>query len=1087
MNIRSTRPFGAQSLAIWLLVAGTVGPLRAAAPKPPEILGTKISGTNLLVRTIIPKGWSSVTLESRASADKGAWVPRGVSRSAGHVVFRVPASLNKELLQLTAARQDPLPASFYKGVREFASRSSTYLRPDQGSGQVLSLAATGALPGGATVPAAATASSTVEESDIREFNGHTLYFFNQLRGLQVIDITTPDNPVVTGLLPWPGVGQDMYLLDAGHVALLAEDTCSGSGMGELAIVDVSGTAPFTAATLPLPGYYQDSRLVGSTLCVAASGYDPAAGTNSADQQWGTVIASYDLSNPAAPAARSTLFFPGQENALLATNGWLIAAIQDWNSGAGSVVQILNCATADGSLVQLGSLTTAGTVDSDDSLGVNGATLAAISDSWQSIDPYTGGWTTTLETFSLTNPATPAALGSLILGSGEELAAVHFDGSRVYVATSLQTDPLWVVDLSNPASPVVAGSVPVPGWSSQIEPMGNQLLVLGIETNQVAVSLFDVSSPAAPVLDSQVLLGQNFSWSDALWDSKVLTVLPDLGLILVPYTGTTTNGWASAVQLIDLGTNSLTLRGQISQAFAPSRTAAQGGRILSLANEDLLTVNIVDQDHPSATSDLPLAWPVNQVFVQGNYLVEIMAGTGWSPLAQPGVRIASSAAPDLALNSLLLPSLPITGSTVRNGRLYLLQTPGESYPILFGTPIFLGGEGDPGGTNVVLTVVDLTALPALTILGQTVSPPPTNGPAGGSYTALWTADDVLLWFSTGFSFWANPVLDPLPIALASTPVTGLAVSGVGPTLAVSTNTLTPGRTGGTPSPAKPPTLTSTPAALNNQAFALIPYWWPWWGNGGVQLLAFNVSDPGNPQLVSSLRYNPTNSWGFSAPLVAQGLVFLTHEESDYSPEHGGYWRVRDILDVIDYTDPTTPTPRPSISAAGQLAAVSPDTSTLYFWGNEVNHSGNPYANRTAISACSYDGVSAPFVAALPLPQTWPQPVVILGNMVLLGETDASGTNGSLQSWVFTAGGKFVLDYAVAVSSPLNSLALAGYGLLAQDGNNVVTVFDPGSGAVLTTASPPGCSWIDLNRAAGTPATGLYFPLDDYGVFAVPPVP
>ena len=118
------------------------------------------------------------------------------------------------------------------------------------------------------------------------------------------------------------------------------------------------------------------------------------------------------------------------------------------------------------------------------------------------------------------------LGELEIGMGERLRATRFADKLVYVVTFFQIDPLWVVDLSNPATPRITGSVDVPGWSTFIQPLDHQLVTVGIETNHVAVSLFDVANPAAPALLSRVRLGENYSWSEANWDEKAFTVLPD---------------------------------------------------------------------------------------------------------------------------------------------------------------------------------------------------------------------------------------------------------------------------------------------------------------------------------------------------------------------------------------------------------------------------------------------------------------------------------------------------------------------------------------------------------------------------------
>jgi hypothetical protein len=99
-----------------------------------------------------------------------------------------------------------------------------------------------------------------------------------------------------------------------------------------------------------------------------------------------------------------------------------------------------------------------------------------------------------------------------LGQDEAVQGVRFAGPLAYVVTFRQTDPLFVVDLADPAHPRVAGSVGLLGYSAYLHPLGNGLL-LGVGQDATAggsrtgllMSLFDVSDPAAPRLLDRVTL------------------------------------------------------------------------------------------------------------------------------------------------------------------------------------------------------------------------------------------------------------------------------------------------------------------------------------------------------------------------------------------------------------------------------------------------------------------------------------------------------------------------------------------------------------------------------------------------------
>ena len=133
----------------------------------------------------------------------------------------------------------------------------------------------------------------------------------------------------------------------------------------------------------------------------------------------------------------------------------------------------------------------------------------------------------------------APIGSVSgLGSGEKIYAVRFVGPLAYVVTFRQTDPLYVVDLSDPTAPQLAGQLPLTGYSSFLEPVGNGL-VLGVgqsvddnlRTTGLQVSLFDVSDPAHPALvGKDVLSGAS---SPAQQDPHALLYWAPTGTVVMP--------------------------------------------------------------------------------------------------------------------------------------------------------------------------------------------------------------------------------------------------------------------------------------------------------------------------------------------------------------------------------------------------------------------------------------------------------------------------------------------------------------------------------------------------------------------------
>lgn len=92
------------------------------------------------------------------------------------------------------------------------------------------------------------------------------------------------------------------------------------------------------------------------------------------------------------------------------------------------------------------------------------------------------------------------LGSINnLGISEKIYSARFIGNRGYLVTFKQTDPFYVLDLSNPTTPSVKGELKIPGYSAYLHPItDNIILGVGREDSQVKLSLFDVTAPENPI-------------------------------------------------------------------------------------------------------------------------------------------------------------------------------------------------------------------------------------------------------------------------------------------------------------------------------------------------------------------------------------------------------------------------------------------------------------------------------------------------------------------------------------------------------------------------------------------------------------
>ena len=117
---------------------------------------------------------------------------------------------------------------------------------------------------------------------------------------------------------------------------------------------------------------------------------------------------------------------------------------------------------------------------------------------------------------------------------ERIESVRFADNRAYIVTFLRTDPFYVLDLADVENPVIAGELMLPGFSEYLHPINADWVLgfgrggLGLRTNNVKVSLFDVQDISAPTEAAQLLIGDADGYSHSIlsYDHKALTALED---------------------------------------------------------------------------------------------------------------------------------------------------------------------------------------------------------------------------------------------------------------------------------------------------------------------------------------------------------------------------------------------------------------------------------------------------------------------------------------------------------------------------------------------------------------------------------
>lgn len=123
-----------------------------------------------------------------------------------------------------------------------------------------------------------------------------------------------------------------------------------------------------------------------------------------------------------------------------------------------------------------------------------------------------------------------------LAKGERIRSSRFLGNMVYFVTFRNTDPLFAVDMSDPANPVIVDEIKMSGFSEYLHPYGDGLLLgLGYEADEtngrlenVKMSMYDISNPADIAEVDRVQLAAFYS--GAMYEHRAILVNAKRNLI-----------------------------------------------------------------------------------------------------------------------------------------------------------------------------------------------------------------------------------------------------------------------------------------------------------------------------------------------------------------------------------------------------------------------------------------------------------------------------------------------------------------------------------------------------------------------------
>ncbi len=457
----------------------------------------------------------------------------------------------------------------------------------------------------------------VVEPDVIRRVDNLLYVLNQYRGLTIVDL---DSDALLAQVPTTGYPRDLYFANGQAYVLVgnagygyaefdvaAKDVAvspGGEASSRLYVVDVSTPADAAIRShIDFEGDLVDSRLVGNILYAVTAHYDYYYyGVEDAGNESGTTVTSINVADPDNVAQVDALDFEGSGYVVHVNAQRAFVASSDWQNNETDIT-VLDITDPGGVMVNAGAVSVRGYVGDRFKLDEWNGALRVVSTSWQETNQVY------VTTFDLTQAAFPKLAEMPLEGAeGETLFATRFDGDRAYVVTYLVVDPLFVLDLSDPAAPALLGALEVPGYSTHIEPRGDRLIALGVDdTNgrQVSVSIFDVSGNGAPTLSDRVSFGEDWAWSNAYGDVKALTILDDV--IIVPFSGWSgESGGFERLQFVSYTQDDLELRGSVDLSGSILRSLEYGAFYYGVTTEQVAKIDASDLDNPVVVSSITIA-------------------------------------------------------------------------------------------------------------------------------------------------------------------------------------------------------------------------------------------------------------------------------------------------------------------------------------------------------------------------------------------------------------------------------------------------------------------------------------------------
>ncbi len=353
------------------------------------------------------------------------------------------------------------------------------------------------------------------DSSGNPLNGSYAYVADWYSGLQIINISNPASPILTG-------SYDATLSSAHGVAVSGNYAYVADYSSGLQIINISNPAsPTLTGSYATPDLAWNVTVSGNYAYVAEGADDIFSG-----------LQIINITNPASPTLAGSYATPSYAYGVAVSGNY--AYVADWNSG----LEIINISNPT-SPTLAGSYATPGAV---------GVTVSGNS-------AYMADYNSGLQIINISNPSSPTLAGHYATPSDAESVAVS--STYAYVA---EDSGLQIINISNPASPTLAGFYTTSGiWGWGVAVSGNNAYVAAGN-----LEIINISTASLPTLVGSYATGYAESVAVSVVTARITMSLSGT---TSGSTNADSNGYYQFTNL-SLGGNYTVTPGETHYTFSP---------------------------------------------------------------------------------------------------------------------------------------------------------------------------------------------------------------------------------------------------------------------------------------------------------------------------------------------------------------------------------------------------------------------------------------------------------------------------------------------------------------------------------------